>query len=343
MKPNLKKDDLIESVIQQIKTIVEKTRDKIAATVNIELLMTYWQIGQIIADRELVGQTSDRSFILELSKKLTAELGKGYSRSNLFNMKNFHAAYPDVQTLSGQISWSHYCELLLVEDPLARSFYEKESVQSNWSVRELRRQIDSSLFERLLLSKGELYRKEVLKMAKEGQSIKKATDILKEPYVLNFLGLLENKPYTEQDLEFHIIRHIEEFLLELGRGFMFVGSQVRIPVGTKFHRIDMVFYNKILKAYVLIDLKRRKLEPADIGQMNFYLNYYKMEVNDADDNEPIGIILCARKDEVVAEYALGGLVNQVFASKYVLYLPDKEVLAKEVQKLLESEDENESR
>jgi predicted nuclease of restriction endonuclease-like (RecB) superfamily len=264
-------------------------------------------------------------------------MGKGYSRSNLFNMRSFYLEYPNVQTVSGQLSWSHYCELMQVSDKQARLFYEKEIQNSNWSVRELQRQISTSLFERLLLSEGKSNKEEVLKLSKEGQLIKNASDVIKDPYVFEFLGIAEKKPILEKELEKRLIRNIEDFLLELGKGFMFVGSQQRITLGNTHNYVDMVFYNKILKAYVLIDLKIRKLKPADAGQMNAYLNYYKTEINEQTDNEPIGIILCASKTEIEAEYALGGLNNQVFASKYIYHLPDKELLIQQVEEAIKEE------
>lgn len=341
MKPE-KPNSNIQSLIEEIKRLVSDSRQELGRTVNRQLLHTYWQIGKIIVERESTKNITARKLILDLSKELTKQLGKGFSRSNLFNMRLFYLKYPDVQTLSGHLSWSHVCELLSIEDDDARAFYETEMISSKWSVRELKRQISSSLFERLLLSKGAINKKNVIRLSKEGQIIEKPEDIIKEPYVLEFLGIPENKPILEKDLEKRLIRYIEDFLLELGKGFMFVGSQQRITIGNKHHYVDMVFYNKILRAYILIGLKMKKLLPSYIGQMNAYLNYYKTEINEDIDNDPIGIILCTAKDEIVAEYALGGLTNQIFASKYVYYLPNKEELIGQVQKALsEYEDENE--
>ena len=246
--------------------------------------------------------------------------------------------YPIFQMTSGKLSWSHYFELLSVKDNDARAFYEQECVNAKWSVNELKRQIGTSLFERLLLSDSKANKEKVLALASEGVSMSRPEDMLKEPYVFEFLGVPENKPMLEKDLEAKLIRHIEDFLLELGRGFMFVGSQQRITIGNAHYYVDMVFYNKILKAYVLIDLKTGDLRIEHAGQMNAYLNYYKAEVNDEADNPPVGIILCKTSKDVVAEYALGGLSNQVFASSYVYYIPDKEILAGEVKALLERED-----
>ncbi len=255
-------------------------------------------------------------------------------------MRQFYLTYEKIQTVSGQLSWSHYCELLAIADSDKRSFYEKEAVNSNWSVRELKRQIDSSLFERLLLSRGDANKEQVLAMAENGIEIAEPADIIRDPYVFEFLGLPEDKPVMESDLERALVQQIEKFLLELGRGFMFVGTQQRLTINNTHYYVDMVFYNKILRAYVLIELKTTKLTPEAAGQINMYLNYYASEVNDSDDNPPIGIILCTEKDSITAEYALGGLSNKVFASRYVLYMPDKEQLIAQVEAVLEKRKEN---
>lgn len=321
-------------LIESIKRIIENARKNVYQKVNNELIITYWLIGKEIVDSEqknnIDNQTS-RQIILNLSKHLTEELGKGFSRSNLFNMRKFYLEYPNVQTLSGQLTWSHICEFLIIEDKDKRNFYEKEAVNSAWSIRELKRQIDSSLYERILLSSGKSNKDKVVELSKKGQEITKAEDILKDPYVFEFLGIPENKPVLEKDLEAKLIRHIEDFLLELGRGFMFVGSQKRITINNTHYYVDMVFYNKILRSYILIELKTAKLNIADGGQLNTYLNYYRTEINEENDNPPIGIILCAEKDEITAEYILGGFENHLFASKYTTILPDKKKLVEEVK------------
>jgi predicted nuclease of restriction endonuclease-like (RecB) superfamily len=230
-------------------------------------------------------------------------------------------------------------QLITVRDDDARSFYEKEAVNSKWNVRTLRKEIESSLFERLLLSDGKANKEKVLALSRQGVELAKPEDMLKRPYVFDFIGNREKMPLPERELEKRLIRHIEEFLLELGRGFMFVGSQYRMQVNTgSDYYADMVFYNKMLKAYVVIDLKRGQMKPEYAGQMNAYLNYLRTDVNDADDNEPIGIILCGDSKRVDAEFALGGISNQVFASSYVDYIPDKETLIEEVKYVL-SQDE----
>jgi predicted nuclease of restriction endonuclease-like (RecB) superfamily len=331
----------INQIADQIVTLMRDARTAAARELNDRLLRTYWEIGCIIVEQEQNGSIKAQygtRLLAELSKELTNSLGKGFSRSNLFCMRNFYIAYPNFPDVSGKLTWSHYCELINVSDSDARSFYERECANSRWSVRELKRQINTSMFERLLLSDGKANKETVLELSRQGIAMEKAEDILKDPYVFEFLGAREKKPILEKDLERRLIRHIEDFLLELGRGFMFVGSQQRVTLGNTHYYVDMVFYNKSLKAYVLIDLKMDEFKAEHAGQMNMYLNYYKTEVNEDTDSPPIGIILCKSNDEIVAEYALGGVSNQVFASRYVYYIPDKEHLINEVKSLLEEEE-----
>ena len=324
-------------MILEIRKLLENARNNIAQQVNTELLTTYWQIGRIIVEYEQQSQLRaeyGKQTLKELSKELTREFGKGFSVSNIQFMRRFYQSYPIQQTASVKLSWSHYCELLTISDESKRSFYEKEAVNSGWSVRELKRQIESSLYERLLLSSGDANKEKVLALAQKGIEIAQPADIIRDPYVSEFLGIPEDKPYLESDLERALVMQIEKFLLELGRGFMFVGTQQRITLNNTHYYVDMTFYNKILRAYVLIELKTKKLTPEAAGQLNMYLNYYAAEVNDHDDNPPIGIILCTDKDSVAAEYALGGLSNNIFASRYVLYMPDKEQLVAQVEAVL---------
>ena len=328
----------IKLVVHEIGDLLAAARSNVARQVNNELLSTYWNIGRIIAEYEqTVPERADygKQTLKELSKALTAEFGKGFSRANLYNMRQFYLSYEKVQSVTGKLTWTHYCELLTISDPDKRSFYEKEAVNSNWSVRELKRQIDSSLFERLLLSRGNANKGQVLALAEKGIEIAEPSDLIRDPYVFEFLGIPEDKPMLESDLERALVQQIEKFLLELGRGFMFVGTQQRVTVNNTHYYVDMVFYNKILRAYVLIELKTTKLTPEAAGQINMYLNYYASEVNDSDDNPPIGIILCTEKDSITAEYALGGLSNNIFASRYVLVMPNKEQLIAQVEAVLE--------
>lgn len=336
-------NELMNPVISEIKGILDTARQNVARTVNNELLLAYWKIGEIIVRYEQndnVRAAYGEQTLKQLSKQLTAEFGKGFSRSNLQNMRQFYLNYQNCQSVTGKLTWTHYCELLSISDENKRSFYEKEAVNSNWSVREMKRQINTSLYERLLLSKGEFNKEQVLSLAANGIEIAEPADIIKDPYVFEFLGIPEDKPVMENDLEKALVEQIEKFLLELGRGFMFVGTQQRITINNTHYYADMVFYNKPLKSYVIIELKTTKLMPEAAGQLNMYLNYYENEVNDEGDNKPIGIILCTDKDALTAEYALGGLSSNIFASKYTYYIPKKEQLIAEVEKVINRWHEN---
>ncbi len=325
-------------MINEIKDVLQSARQNTARQINTELLTTYWSIGRIIVEHEQ--QNRERAeygqqTLKELSRVLTKEFGKGFSRSNLQNMRAFYLAYPICQSVTGKLTWTHYCELLSISDTDKRGFYEKEAVNSGWSVRELKRQMTTSLYERLLLSDGKANKETVLALAQKGIEMTSPGDIIKDPYVFEFLGIPENKPVMESDLEKALVQQIETFLLELGRGFMFVGTQQRVTLNNNHYYVDMVFYNKPLRAYVLIELKTVKLLPESVGQLNMYLNYYAAEVNDPDDNPPIGIILCTDKSNVEAEYALGGLSNNIFASRYTYVIPNKEELIAQVQAVLQ--------
>ena len=321
-------EQIITNLFNEIEQIIITSRNEITYQINNVLVNTYFNIGKIIVENEQSGNIRaeyGKEVLLKLSKKLTDKYGTGFSRSNLQNMRLFYTKYGNCQTVSIKLSWSHYCELIYIEDEQERNFYEKECLTSKWSVRELKRQIDSSLFQRLLLSEGMKNKEKVLEMSKKGQIISTPTDILKEPYVFEFLGIKEEKPILESDLEKSLINHLSSFLMELGKGFMYVGNQMRITLDNNTHYyVDLVFYNKILRSYVLIDLK----------MTNMYINYYNKEIRDEFDNETIGIILCKGKKEVTMEYALGGLSNNIFTSSYTYYIPNKEQLINEVEKVL---------
>ena len=325
------------SMALEISAMVNEAKSNLAKEINKSITYVYWNIGRIIVKHENEDNNRleyGKEVLKELSKELTKLLGKGYSLTNLTYMRWFYNVYPDYNMINESLSWSHYVELITIKDDAKRNFYEKECISSNWSVRELQRQLDTSLFERLLLSDGKNNKEKVLELSRKGQTVNKPSDIIKQPYVFEFLGIKEQKPLLEKDLEYKLIRHIEDFLLELGKGFMFVGSQQRITLNNTDYYVDMVFYNKFLKSYVLIDLKMNKLKAENLGQMNMYLNYYEKVVNSDDDGKPIGIILCAEKDKVALEYALGGLSNNIFASTYTYYIPNKEQLISEVEKVL---------
>lgn len=284
-----------------------------------------------------------KQLLSDLSQTLTKEFGKGFSVTNLQQMRQFYTVYSKQQTLSVKseksqilsrefkLSWSHYLKLMRIDDELERKFYEIESFKNNWSLRELDRQYNSALFTRLALSKD---KSEILKLAERGQVIEKPQDAIKDPYVLEFIGLPEQNTYSESDLEQKLIDKLEHFLLELGTGFTFVARQNRISFDDKHFRIDLVFYNRILRCFVLIDLKVGELKHQDIGQMQMYVNYYDRKIKLEDENKTIGIILCQNKSEAVVEFTLPENNTQIFASKYLTVLPSKETLIK----LIENED-----
>lgn len=333
-------DVIISDMYNKISNIILNNKNKMVYQINNILVETNFMIGKVIVENEQNGNIRaeyGKEILIKLSKKLTNKFGSGFSRSGLQNMRLFYNKYKNCQPLAGNLSWSHYCYLIYIEDDDERKFYEKECINSKWSKRELKRQIDSSLFQRLLLSDGKTNKQKVLELSKKGQTISNPTDILKEPYVFEFLGIKENKPLLESDLEKNLINHISSFLMELGKGFMYVGNQVRITLDNNTHYyVDLVFYNKILRSYVLIDLKKNDMKPEYVGQMNMYVNYYNKEIKDEYDSETIGIILCTGKKGITMEYALGGLSNNIFASTYTYYIPDKEQLINEVEKVLES-------
>lgn len=327
------------NMINEITELVNNEKNNLVKEINRSIVCLYWNIGKIIVSNENKFNNRleyGKEVLKELSNELTKYLGKGYSVSNLKYMRTFYKTYQNFKTISVDLTWSHYCELMIIKDVDKRKFYERECINSHWSVRELKRQLDTSLFERLLLSDGKLNKEKIFILATKGQELNKPSDLIKQPYVFEFLGIKENKPLLEKELEYKLIRYIEGFLLELGKGFMFVGSQQRITLNNTDYYIDMVFYNKFLKSYVLIDLKMSNLKAENLGQMNMYLNYYEQVINSKDDGKPIGIILCAEKDNIMLEYALGGLSNNIFASTYTYYIPCKEELINEVEKVIDS-------
>lgn len=337
-KNTISEEKIVDELFIQIEDIILSNKNKMAYQINGTLVNTYFNIGKTIVENEQNGNIRaeyGKEILLNLSKKLTAKFGTGFSRSNLQNMRIFYEKYKNCQPLAGNLSWSHYCYLIYIDDDDERNFYEKECINCKWSKRELKRQIDSSLFQRLLLSEGNTNKKKVYELSKKGQTLHTPNDILKEPYVFEFLGIKEEKPILENELERSLINHLSSFLMELGKGFMFVGNQVRITLDNNTHYyVDLVLYNKILRSYVLIDLKMDDMKPEYAGQMNMYINYYNKEVRDEFDNETVGIILCKGKKEITMEYTLGGLSNNIFASTYTYYIPDKEQLINEIERIL---------
>lgn len=333
MKKSLLKTEY-QSLKIQIGELLREGRKQAARAINTVLVQTYWHIGKHIVEFEQGGkEKSDYGSELldRLSRDLTLEFGKGFSRSNLFQVRQFYNKFPKIQTLSGQLSWSHYSEILKAEDDLEISFYSKQCEKENWSVRELKRQMKSLLFQRLALSHD---KKGVLALSAKGREIEKPEDIIKDPYVFEFLGIPQHHKPLEGEIEEKLIQNLEQFLLELGKGFAFIGRQYKISLSNRHFYVDLVFYHRILKCFVLIDLKRGEIEHNDIGQMNLYLNYFAKEENVTGDNPPIGIVLGAYKDHILVEYALEGITNQLFVSKYQLYLPNKEQLVAELEKVL---------
>lgn len=338
---NIVKQNNIESydsLVEQIGSLLANARGQVARQVDNIMVHTYWSVGQHIVEFEQKGEHRaeyGKSLLIQLSKDLTKHYGKGFSKSNVFLMREFYIKFPIFQTVSGILSWSHYIELLKLDDPLEISFYIAQCEKDNWSVRELQRQKKSMLFHRLALSKN---KDEILSLATNGLTVQTSQDIVKDPYVLEFLGMSQQTDYLESDLEKALINNLQHFLLELGKGFAFIGRQYRISIGGKHFYVDLVFYHRILKCFVLIDLKRGEIEHNDIGQMNLYLNYFRKEEMTEGDNKPIGIVLGAEKDNVLVEYATEGITNQLFVSKYQLYLPDRDLLQKELEKALSYED-----
>ena len=325
-----------EKLLKDIGHTIESARLNAIKAINTELVKANWEIGRHIIEFEQLGKERaayGSDLLTRLSKDLTQRYGKGFGRRNILDMRRFYLAYQKWQTVSAKLSWSHYIALVSIEDDHARKFYEKQSVYENLSVRELERQIDSSLFERLALSKD---KKGVLKLSAKGNIISHSSAAVKDPYVLDFLKIAQSYRITEKHFEQKIIDNLQMFLLELGKGFTFVSRQYRISLRNKHYSIDLVFYHRILKCFILIDLKIRKVNHGDIGQMNLYLNYFKKEENVFGDNEPIGIILSTEKDEVLVEYAMGGISNKIFVSKYQLHLPDKKQLQKKVKAIMKS-------
>ena len=270
-------------------------------------------------------QVMEKKIIDALSSKLTKEFGSGFSSVSIRRMRRFYEMYPIWSTVSTELSWAHFQELIKIDRKEERDFYELESIKSNWGCRELRRQINTKLYDRYLISPD---KNMIINESKKGVIEREPEEILKSPYIFEFAGLKENKNYLETDLESALLSHLTEFLLELGRGFSFVASQQRIKIGAEYYYPDLIFYNRLAKCFVIIDLKIGKLTHQDIGQMQMYVNYYKRTQMIEGENEPIGILLCADKDDAVVEMTLGDEIKNVYASKYLTYLPTKEELIK---------------
>lgn len=315
-----------EIFYENILNILKSSREKVLKTVNVTMTKTYFEIGRLILEEEQKGEyraTYGKELLKNLSIRLTKEFGKGFSETNLKQMKTFYDVYKIRQTVSDEfnLSWSHYLILMRISNIEERQFYEIEAFNNNWSLRELRRQLDSALYERLVLSRD---KESVKELSLKGQIIEKPIDVIKDPYVLEFLGLPEKHEYSEHDLESEIINKLEMFLLELGKGFTFVGRQVRFTFDEKHFRVDLVFYNRLLRCFVLIDLKIGEVTHQDLGQMQMYVNYYDRFIKLPEENKTIGIIICREKNDTLVEITLPENNEQIFASRYETILPSKE-------------------
>lgn len=325
MNNNLINNNEINNIFNAIKQLVINSKNKVYSAVNTEMLNLYWNIGKAIME---IQQGDERAnygdAVLEkLSEKLTAEFGKGFSKRNLERMRKFYIYFPIATTVSSQLSWSHYLEIIKIEEKYKRNFYIKETINARWSVRELQRQIWSLLYERLLLSAN---KDKILELAEKGQELKNSKDLVKDPFVLEFLDIKENTDYLESDLEKNILEHLKEFLLELGKGFMFVGSQVRITLEDEHFYPDLIFYNRLLKCFVIIDLKIGKVSHQDIGQMQMYVNYYDRKIKNDEENPTVGILLSTQKNKTVVKYTLPEDNKNIFSSTYKLHLPTEQEL-----------------
>lgn len=335
-KQNIPADSVqYQQLLTDISDLWNQAKEKAVCAVNTELLDANWQTGKYIVEYEQGGNARaeyGKQLLINLARDLTARNGKGFNRSNLTYMRKLYLTFPKCGTLSHILSWSHYYELLKCDNDLEFRFYYNQCIKEKWKVRELKRQMKSCLFQRLALSTD---KKGVLALANEGHKVITPQDIIRDPFVLEFTGLPKQKRYKESELEEALKANMEQFLLELGKGFAFVGRQYTMQIGSRQFKVDLVFYHCILKCYVLIDLKRAEIKHGDIGQMNMYLNYFKTEVCQPDDNPPVGIVLGARKDELLMEYALQGITNQLFAARYQLYLPKREELQLQLDIILE--------
>lgn len=338
----------LELLYQKIRVHIDTARQNTQRTINLEMVKAYWCIGKDIIEEEQQGNSRaeyGKAVLENLAKKLQNEYKRGFSVDTLEHARKFYLHYPsgtygieNSDTLSRKseitlfdipLSWSHHIELMKVERIEARQFYIHETLENKWSTRELKRQINSLLFDRIAQSKD---KSEILKLASEGQNINTPEDAIKDPFVLEFLGLPQTPHFTENILENAIIANLQQFLLELGKGFAFVARQKRLTLDGNHFYTDLVFYHIILKCYVVIDIKTDALTHADLGQMLFYVNYFDQEIKTENDNPTIGLVLCTQKSDAMVRYTLGEKAKQIFASKYQLYLPTEAELEQELQK-----------
>lgn len=315
-----------------IAQLLHTARREVVQTINIKMVQTYWEIGRVIVEEEQKGQHRAEygsNMLKYLAEKLQAEFEKGYNETNLKYFRQFYLTFQNRHALRDELSWTHYRALLRVDNPQARAFYMQEAITNGWSTRSLDRQINTLYYERLLAS-GD--RSAVVAEMQEKTDAFQLTDVLKDPYVLEFLQLRENAALRESELEQALMDKLQQFLLELGKGFAFVARQKRISTETKHFYIDLVFYNYLLKCFILVDLKVRELRHEDIGQMDMYVRLYEDQYKAPDDNSTIGLILCTHKDQTVVKYSVLQEKDRLFASKYLLYLPTEEELRAELER-----------
>lgn len=321
------------SLYYEIRSILEKARSVAYRSVNFTMVIAYWEIGKLIVEREQKGNKKANygdSLLKDIGKRLTRDFGKGFDESNLRNIRAFYLTFPIRDALRHELTWTHYRLLLRIESDSARNYYIGETIEQNWSTRTLERQINTLTYERILSSKN---KKKVKKSAGKltVEETNSPLDIVKDPYILEFLQLTGNVDFYEKDLEKALIGKLQLFLLELGKGFSFVARQKHISAEDEHFYIDLVFYNYILKCFVLIDLKLGKLTHQDIGQMDFYVRYFEENIKTKADTPTIGIILCSEKNETIVKYSMLSNSKQLFASKYKLYLPTEDELKKELE------------
>ena len=320
-----------ESFYRDVKEVLEHARKRIYRNIQNEMVLAYWQIGKMIVEKqggEARAKYGD-GLIKELSIKMTKDFGKGFTESNIRYMRAFYILFPNRHAVRGELSWTHYRLLLSLNDKNAMNFYIKETIEGNWSTRQLEREIGTFSYQRYIASKGN---HDVIDDTAKKEDQFNPKDIIKDPYVLEFAGLKADSSFYEKDLESALITHLNEFLLELGNGFAFVARQRRFDMDGRNFYVDLVLYNYKLKCFVLIDLKRGDLTHQDIGQMQMYVNYYTRELMEPGDNPPIGIVLCTSKSDTLVRYTLPLDNKQIFASKYMLYLPKEEELRSEIIK-----------
>lgn len=322
-----------ESFYHDVKEVLEQARKRIYRNIQNEMVQAYWQIGKMIVEKQ--GGESRAKYgdglIKELSIKMTEDFGKGFTESNIRYMRAFYILFPNRHALRVELSWTHYRLILSLDDEKARDFYIKEAIEGNWSTRQLEREIGTFSYQRYIASKGN---HDIIDDTAKKEEPINPKDIIKDPYVLEFAGLKADSSFYEKDLESALITHLNEFLLELGNGFAFVARQRRFDMDGRNFYVDLVLYNYKLKCFVLIDLKRGDLTHQDIGQMQMYVNYYTRELMEPGDNPPIGIVLCTSKSDTLVRYTLPLDNKQIFASKYMLYLPKDEELKDEMNKQL---------